>query len=121
MSWSQAKSRIVKNIRVGTDLNNANSSNRVVLSLRNDISSNRYGYTNENGFQVQIGSASSIPIPFSILKICYGALSRQNGFAGAYFRQHFPKQAADHPCHVHVIGQIFVKAGLARQHVNSYR
>lgn len=121
MSWSQAKNRITQSIRVGKDLNTTNSSHRVVLSLRNDISSKRYRYKNEGGFQVQIGLGSSISIPFSILKSCYGAISSKNGYDGDFFRQHFHKQAADHPCHVHVVGQIFVKAGLATQHGNSYR
>jgi hypothetical protein len=121
MSWSQAKVQIAQSIKVGTGLNTANSSHRVVISLRNDISSARYCYNNEDGFQVQIGSASSISIPFSMLKSCYGALSSKNGYDGDFFRQHFPKQAADHPCHVHVVGQILVRAGLAARHGNSYR
>ncbi len=121
MTWSHAKNQIARRIKVGTDLDTGNSSNRVVLSVRSDISSNRYGYNDEDGFQVQIGSGSSIPIPFSMLRSCHGALSSQTGYDGDFFRQKFPKQAADHPCHVHVVGQIFVKAGLAAQHSNSYR
>src|SRR5438105_2482112 len=104
MSWFQAKGQIVQNVKLGANLNTANSSHRVVTVLRSDISSARYGYNNEDGFQVQIGSASSISIPFSMLKSCYGALSSKNGYGGDFFRQHFPKQAADHPCHVHVVG-----------------
>lgn len=121
MTWAQAKSRIARRIRVGTDLNNLNSSHRIVLSVRNDISSSRYGYNNEDGFQVQIGSDSSICIPLSMLRTCYGALGSQNGYGGAFFRQHYATQAGDHPCHVHVVGQIFVTAGLAMRQGNSYR
>ena len=121
MTWPQAKSQIARRIAVGTDLNTSNSSHRVVLSTRNDISSNRYGYNNESGFQIQIGSGSSISVPFSMLQSCYGALSTKTGYDGDFFRKHFPKQSADHPCHVHVIGQVFVKAALATQHGKSYR
>ena len=121
MTWSRAKSQIAARIQVGTDLNTVKSSNRFVVNLRNDISSKRYGYNNEDGFGVRIGSTSSISIPFSMLKACYGALSNRTGYDGTFFRANFSKQATDHPCHVHVVGQILVKAGLAAQHGNSYR
>lgn len=121
MTWTQAKSQIARRIRVGTDLNNLNSSHRSVVAIRNDIASSRYGYSNEDGFQIQIGSDSSIAIPFSMLQVCYGVLGSRNGYDGNFFRQHFPLQAADHPCHVHVVGQILVKAGLATRQGNSYR
>lgn len=121
MTWSQAKNQIARLVKVGTDLNTASSSHRVVLSVRNDITSARYSYNNEDGFQVQIGSASSIAIPFSMLKQCYGALTASQGYDGGYFRKHFPNQAADHPCHVHVVGQILVRSGLATQRGRSYK
>lgn len=121
MTWTQAKNRISQRIKVGTDLNTANSSHRTVLSIRNDITSKRYGYNAEDGFQVQIGSGRSISIPFSMLKSCYVAISSKPGYGGDFFRQHYPKQLADHPCHVHVVGQIFVNAGLATQHDELYR
>lgn len=51
MSWFQAKGQIAQNIKVGANLNTANSSHRFVTSLRNDISSARYSYNNEDGLQ----------------------------------------------------------------------
>lgn len=121
MSWAQAKQRILRRIRQGTDLNSVNTRYRVVLAVRHDISSARYGYQNEAGFVVQIGRNSSITIPLSMLRTCYGALSGPPGYDGDFFRQHFPLQAQDHPCRVHVVGQIFVTAGLARRNGNRYR
>jgi hypothetical protein len=50
-----------------------------------------------------------------MLEKCFLPLSLNEVYDGDYFREHFPLQAVDHPCHVHVVGQIFVKAGLAKQ------
>lgn len=121
MEWGKAKVQIIQNVSVGTDLNTSDSSHRTVLEIRKNIYSKRYGYKNESGFQVRIGSSSSIPIPFSVLKQCYGALAKSSGYNGDFFRNHFPKQADDHPCHVHVVGQIFVAAGLAKEYDHEYR
>lgn len=121
MDWGKAKVQILQQISVGTDLNTSDSSHRVVLDIRENISSKRYGYKNEPGFKVRIGSSSSIPIPFSVLKQCYSALGKSTGYNGDFFRNHFPKQASDHPCHVHVVGQIFVAAGLANEYDYEYR
>ena len=120
MSWSSTKKKILSLICRGTGLNTFNTTHRVVLSVRQDISSGRYGYMNETGFVVQIGTNSSINVPLGVLKVCHSALHTANGYDGDFFRKHFPLQASDHPCHVHVVGQILVVAGLAKRKGNGY-
>lgn len=73
MSWIQAKNKILKKIVHGTDLNSVNTTYRIVLAVRQNISSARYGYKNETGFAVQIGKNNSIFIPISMLEKCFGA------------------------------------------------
>ena len=120
MSWIQAKNKILKKIVHGTDLNSVNTTYRIVLAVRQNISSARYGYKNETGFAVQIGKNNSIFIPISMLEKCFGAFDLQGNYDGNFFRNHFPLQAKDHPCHVHTVGQMFVVAGVARRTKKHY-
>ncbi len=120
MTWIHAERKIFRKIKEGSDLNSSNTTYRVVLEVRDDISSARYGYNNETGFVVQIGRNSSISIPISMLKSCFSALSSGGNYDGKFFRKHYPLQAKDHPCHVHPVGRIFVVAGLAKRTGNSY-
>ena len=69
---------------------------------------------NESVFVVQIGTNISIIVPLGVLKVCHIALHTANGYDGDFFRKHFPLQASDHPCHVHVV------AGLAKRKGNGY-
>jgi hypothetical protein len=55
-----------------------------------------------------------------MLKECFIQLQTSDGYGGKFFRERFPNQAQDHPCHVHVVGQIFVVAGLAREEDGQY-
>ena len=48
-----------------------------------------------------------------MLKAYFFAMKSPDGYDSDFFRQRFPIQAKDHPCHVHVVGQIFVVAGIA--------
>ena len=115
MDWEEAESRIRAGVTVGVDLNTVRSTCRRVLAADVPIDSRAYGYHNEHGFIVSIGRSSSakIRIPWSMLKECFGALAAADGYSGAFFRTKYPKQACIHGCHVHVVGQIFVKAGIA--------
>ena len=121
MSWSKVEKQITNRITKGVDLNSVNTRYRIVLSVSDDVSSTRYGYNQEKAFLVQIGKSSAIPIPISMIRTCYGALSSPKGYSGDFFREHFPRQAQDHPWHVHVVGQVLVAAGLARRVGGSYR
>ena len=120
MTWIHAQEKIIRKIKEGTDLKFTNTNNRIVLKVRKDISSERYGYNNETGFVVQIGENSSICIPLKMLQRCYNAFRLDGTYDGKFFRKHYPLQAEDHPCHVHTVGRIFVLAGLAKRNKNSY-
>ena len=120
MTWIQAQEKILRKIKEGTDLNSTNTTYRIVLEVRDDISSARYRYNNETGLKVQIGKKNSINIPLDMLQRCYGALSSPKNYDGKFFRKHYPLQAKNHPCHVHTVGRILVLAGLAKRNEKSY-
>lgn len=100
MKWQEAKIIIKNNIRVGTDLNTAKSHFRFVEAI------------NEQELSISIGKANCISISWEILEKCYQAVISY-GYDGIYFRKFYPIKASNHPCYVHVIGQIFIAAGLA--------
>jgi hypothetical protein len=121
MNWNQAQAKIKANIKVGTDINTPSSTYRFVRAVDSIINSSRYGYQNEYGFAIPIGQSNVINIPWSMLKECFEALNSPDGYDGAFFRERFPLQAKDHPCYVHVVSQIFVKAGIAQAEGKRYR
>ena len=121
MNWIQAKSKIRACVKVGTNLNTPASTYRFVESVDSIINSERYGYHSECGFTVPIGRSNKIKIPWSVLKECFFQLNRLNGYDGTFFRERFPLQAQDHPCHIHTVGQIFVAAGIAQTDGKRYR
>jgi len=120
MEWFDAKKIIQAQIRKGTDINTALSTFRTISAVDTRIESRRYGYRNQTGFVVQIGTDTFIDIPWSVLQECFQMLHGVDGYSGKSFRKSFPIQAKDHPCHVHVIGQIFVRAGLAEEKAGVY-
>jgi hypothetical protein len=120
MEWFDAKKKIQAQIRSGTKINTASSTYRTIKTVDARIESRRYGYENQTGFVVQIGTNSFIDIPWSVLQECYQMLLDVDGYSGLSFRKTFPIQAKDHPCHVHVIGQIFAKSGLAEEKAGVY-
>jgi hypothetical protein len=106
MDWNEAQGRIQTNIKVRTDVNSPDSTYRFVKSV-----------DNERGFVVPIGRDNSIRIPWSMLEKCFNQLSC--GFNKASFEEAFPSYCnlqgnAHKGCYIHVIGQMFVKAGVAR-------
>jgi len=121
MDWNEAQGKIQTNIKVNTDLNSAHSTYRFVKSVDSVINSKRYGYHDGRGFVVSIGTSNDIKIPWSMLRECFIQLSSSSGYDSVFFNERFPLQAQDHPCHVHVIGQMFVKAGVARTVGSRYR
>jgi len=121
MNRNQAQGIIKASIKDGTDVNTSRSTYRGVIAVDSIINSSRYWYPNSQcGFTVQIGQSSNIKIPWSMLEQCFAALSSPGGYDGTFFRKRFSLQADDHPCYVHVVGQIFVKAGIARAECNKY-
>jgi len=120
MDWPEAREWIRQRTRVGTDVNSPRSTRRVVEALGPLAAGDRYGYRAETGFLVRIGESNSIRIPWTMLETCFSALQTGPGYDGAFFRKHFPVQARDHPCHVHVVGQIFPRSGLTMLRGNVY-
>jgi len=121
MNWKEAQRLIKVHVKIGSDLNTQRSNYRFVEGVESPISSARYGYDNETGFVVSIGQSNKIKIPWSMLEECFHQLGSPNGYGNDLFRERFPLQHKDHPCHVHVVGQIFVVAGIAKVEDNRYR
>jgi hypothetical protein len=113
MDWAEAQSKIRANVRIGADVNTPASTYRFVQAVDSTANNERYGYCDEHCFTVSIGRTNRIKIPWSMLEECFAQLKRSEGYDGAYFRERFPLQAQDHPCHVHVVGRIFIAAGIA--------
>ena len=120
MDWQDAQNKIRTHVRAGTDVNSPDSTYRCVQSIGSLGNSERYGYHNERGLVVSIGKTNKVKIPWSMLEVCFAQLCSPFGYDGSFFREQFPLQARDHPCHIHVIGQIFVAAGIARLEEGRY-
>jgi len=113
MNWDKAKEIIKKNIKEGTDINTKRSSLRKVLKVNHKCT--KYDYKGEEGFLVKISNYenNNLEIPWSMLEKCFNSLKEPEGYNGKVFRKYYKQQADDHPCHVHVVGMIFKKAGIA--------
>jgi hypothetical protein len=110
VTWDQAKDLIEKRVKVGTDVNTARSSYRVVESR------------DDNGYRVRIGKNNVIQIPWSMLEDCFAALNSESGYTSRFFARNYPRKVDGHPCYVHTVGQILTRAGLAAQEGrSSYR
>jgi len=99
------------------------SSSRKILQIPPYLcKSKRYNY-GEKGFEVKIGKSSKIKIPISMLKSAYEeAVKNNTNYNRKVFNKLYPLQCKDHGCHVHVIGQIFLSAGVAELiDKNSYK
>ncbi len=116
MDWLEAKGIIASKISEGDTINTHNSQWRKILSKEQSC----LRYKGEEGFIVQIGKkpTSRVEIPWSMLEKCFGALSEEDGYSGAFFKDHYAEQQKTHSCHVHVVGMIFVKAGIAKINMN---
>ena len=101
IDWLTARRLIAENVRVGTDLNTPASTHRVVRDVH------------EDGFVVPIGEETEIVVPWSMLEFCWSHLITSEGYRKSSFVQKYAKEARDHGCHVHVVGRIFLVAGLA--------
>jgi hypothetical protein len=119
MTWNEAYNLITANIHEGLELEPERENTRQVESV-NHICTN-HDYNGEEGLEVRIGNApnSKIEIPFSMLQNVFEeSLRRDRIFNKDTFRVYHPtraEQETGHPCHIHVIGRIFEKAGIADQ------
>jgi hypothetical protein len=120
MDWNTARQLIAESVVEGTDLNRVGSTFRRVLEADACLSTPRFSYQGERGYRVAIGENHCIEIPWSMLEVCFAQLGEPDGYSGGFFRQRFPAQAREHPCHVHVVGRIFEVAGVAVAVGNRY-
>ena len=122
MPWRNAQDLIRQKIKVGTDLNTADSTFRRVLQANVPIHSSSYGYLGELGFKVSIGRSkySVVQVPWEMLRECYEISTKPSGYTGSEFRRLYPKQAQHHPCHIHVVGRILEVAGPATLRGEAY-
>ena len=107
MEWNLARAAI-RGLETGTNLNTEKSNYRFFIGIT------------ENAVKVQIGENAQIVIPDEVLKICFHSLSTPQGYSTRFFQEKFPKLYKNKDCHVHAIGQLFVKAGLARESNKRY-
>lgn len=108
MDWTSAQAALNK-IQVGTDINTKRSTYRQIISK------------NENEFIVRVSKKDNIRVTEDMLKSCFLALSQSSGYCRKHFEACYSQQCKNKPCYVHVIGQIFVKAGLAYQDPDRHR
>jgi hypothetical protein len=120
MDWEQARKAIEEKIVVGRELNTNRSNNRRVIEVNASCAAVRFGYQGQHCFKVSISATNVIEVPWSVLEGCFSDLSAAGGYTGKTFRRRYPDQAKEHPCHVHVVGQIFVEAGVAVERDNRY-
>ena len=113
MAWNEAREIIRQKILLDTDINTVRSSAREVLSTNHLCQ--KYDYNNEPGFLVKIGVKEKIEITWSMLQTCFVALSSPQGYNTNFFKEKYGIQKEHHGCHVHIVGMIFVKAGIAYQ------
>jgi len=118
MDWPEAKRQIEEKIKVGTDVNSKNSTLRKILETEH--SCNGYDYNGEKGFLVRIGREDKLEIPWSMLENCFPALRTSEGYNTHGFRKKYKRQYENKDCHVHVVGAIFEKAGMAYKSGNAY-
>ena len=112
MNWEKAYQMIISNIKKDLEINTKNSTFRVILETP---PYKCVGYNSE-GFKVKIGDNKNswIEIPISMLKGLYeNAIENRNTYNNSVFIKLYEKQQIAHPCHVHVVGQLFVNAKLA--------
>jgi hypothetical protein len=84
MEWFDAKKIIQAQIKKGTDVNTAKSTFRTIDAVDARIESRSYGYRNQTGFVVRIGTDTFIDIPWSVLQECciYSHPERERGNTG---------------------------------------
>ncbi len=112
MDWRKAQDRIRDKIKVGTDVNSDQSHHRKVKSV------------DDEGFVVPRSKNQCLRISWDMLEKCFSQLSKPSGFNRAFFKEEFPECCVregnktqghlNHDCYIHTIGQIFVKAEVAR-------
>lgn len=108
MDWEEAEERIRQKIIAGMKLDN-----RTVLEGP-DFPCRGYNYNGTPGFKIRIGKTTSIEVPLKMLQTVYSdAIASDKIYENKVFKNRFERQLKSHGCHVHVVGKIFEKAGIA--------
>lgn len=111
MNWGEAEIDLRENIILHNHLDKKNKY-KVVVSLP-PKACNRLG---EEGFRIQVGEKSIIPVPFSMLRELFEESKRNNGiYNHKVFLNLFPERLVSKPCYVHSVGKLFVAANVADQ------
>lgn len=110
MNWKEAETMIRHAIITGVKLDK-----RTIL-YGPEYACYHYDYNGTKGFKVKIGVDTSIDIPFTMLQSVFeDAIDNNRIYENKVFRKNFDRQYKAHGCHIHVIGRIFEKAGIATQ------
>jgi hypothetical protein len=110
MNWREAEVLIYHAVAAGMKLDN-----RTILDGP-DYPCYHYDYNGTKGFKVKIGMDTSIDIPFTMLQSVFeDAIINNRTYENKVFKKKYARQLIAHPCHVHVIGRIFEKSGVATQ------
>lgn len=114
MDWNEALEKIRHKVKKGMCID-PQSKFRFIIDGP-DYACHSYNYNGTNGYKVKIGTKESINIPISMLKVIFEETLANNGvYNNGVFSKYFGLQKNHHPCHVHVVGKIFLVAGIVTQ------
>lgn len=111
MHWLNIEKQIRESLKVGDKLQEDSKYRNIVDGP--NFPCNDYDYNGELGYKIQIGNNNLLHIPFLLLKTVYEDTLANNGrYNKNVICKHYQKQVTNHGCHVHVVGRIFVHAGI---------
>ena len=114
MNWSNIEQQIKDSVKVGDKLD-WDSEYRYVAAGP-DFPCSRYDYPGMLGYNVQIGKDNWLHIPFLLLKTVYEDTLANNGIYNRnVICKNFNHLVKTKGCHVHVVGRIFVHAGIMEE------
>lgn len=111
MNWLNIEKQIRESLKVGDKIQEDSKYRNVIAGP--DFPCSRYDYAGKQGYNVQIGKSDWLQIPFVLLKTVYeDTLANQGTYNRSIICKNYQKQVTNHGCHVHVVGRIFVRAGI---------
>ena len=119
MSQQEITEKVKSKLYKGLNINTEKSHYRNIIEIPPYQCSNNFN--REEGYKVQIGESTNIDIPISMIINCYKYSFNKNRrvYETYMFKELYPKQRSNHGWYVHSIGQMLVKAGLAKDLKNS--
>lgn len=117
MKWEEALKLIVANIKVGIKLDDNFKYKNVEQTP--PYKCFKFDYNGEEGFLIKVSKVQSIEIPLSMLKNLYlSAQANDNCYDRSIFISKYPHQTIQQIGHIHIVGKMFVHAGVAVQESN---